>query len=187
MHSSPDGAGLFDRTKTACFSGYRPEKFDFPLKVVNLPPLYLMHYLGLIARSENEYVMLMAYIYKALLQADAEGYTTFLCGMSRGFDLLCAEQVINLGGKLVCVIPHEGHMFKDNPWRRAYKRVLKKAPEVITLQPEYSRGCYVKRNKYMIENSSRLICYWDGKRGGTAQTIRMANKAGLDIYNVAEK
>jgi hypothetical protein len=43
------------------------------------------------------------------------------------------------------------------------------------------------RNKFMVENSSCLVCYWDGQTGGTAQTIDMAEKCGLSIVNLAEK
>ena len=45
-----------------------------------------------------------------------------------------------------------------------------------------------KRNKFMIDNSSRLIAAVSSYRSGTGQTIRLAEKAGIDIdvINIAK-
>lgn len=37
----------------------------------------------------------------------------------------------------------------------------------------------------MVEQSSRLLCYYDGQPGGTTHTIRCAVRNGLDVYNLA--
>ena len=39
----------------------------------------------------------------------------------------------------------------------------------------------------MVAASSLLICYFDGRSGGTAQTVRMAEQSGLEIVNLAER
>ena len=38
----------------------------------------------------------------------------------------------------------------------------------------------------MVDNSSRLICYYNGCSGGTAFTVRYAGKKGLEIVNLFE-
>ena len=45
----------------------------------------------------------------------------------------------------------------------------------------YFNGCMQKRNKYMIEKSERVIGVFNGKPGGTAQTIESAKKAGREV------
>ena len=39
----------------------------------------------------------------------------------------------------------------------------------------------IKRNNYMIDNSSLLIAIYNGSQGGTKQTIEKAKEKGLDI------
>ena len=38
-----------------------------------------------------------------------------------------------------------------------------------------------KRNRFMIDNSSRLIAAVSSYKSGTGQTIRLAEKAGIEI------
>ncbi len=39
------------------------------------------------------------------------------------------------------------------------------------------QACYMKRNKYMVDQSALVIVVWDGRRnGGTAATVRYAKK-----------
>ena len=65
---------------TACFSGYRPEKFSFPL----------------LDENHFEYLRLQSDIHKSIIKALELGYHFFLCGMARGFDLLCADILLDI-------------------------------------------------------------------------------------------
>jgi len=38
----------------------------------------------------------------------------------------------------------------------------------------------------MVDRSRYVICYYDGKSGGTANTVRYARARGRDIINVAD-
>lgn len=68
-----------EKTKTVCFSGYRPEKFSFPLN------------------SESEqYNKLLWHINLSIIFGIEDGYDTFLCGMAQGFDILCGERAERL-------------------------------------------------------------------------------------------
>ena len=65
-----------------------------------------------------------------------------------------------------------------------YDRVLERCDAVETVSESYSRGCYQLRNRYMVDRSGRLICYFDGQPGGTAGTVRYAMKKTLEIVNL---
>lgn len=160
------------REKTCCFSGYRPHKFRFKLE-----------------KDNSEYIQLENDITNAILDCYREGCDTFLCGGAMGFDLICGELVILLkkrypGLRLVCVIPcgDQAHSFTSS-WRERYNNVLKSCDFVYLISEKYVRGCYRIRNTEMIENSSRVITYFDGLAGGTAGTLAMAQKAKLQIIN----
>lgn len=162
--------------KTICFSGYRPEKFSFILQ-----------------KGHEAYFALRERTAAAILQAVEGGYTTCLCGMCKGFDLVAADVVLELREnkpeltdlKLIAVRPFEGQGFAD-PWQVMHQLVLSRADEVVTLASTYRPGIYFQRNRYMVDRSSRLICYYDGRPGGTAHTVRYARQMGLEIVNVAE-
>jgi len=40
------------------------------------------------------------------------------------------------------------------------------ADKVIYMGEKCNKGIYYGRNIIMVDNSNRLICYWDGERGG---------------------
>ena len=161
---------------TACFSGYRPEKFAF-----------------IFNQGDEGYLALERRIEEAILRAVDDGYTSFICGMAKGFDLVAGGIVVTLKESwkelaelmLIAVPPFEGHGFSSEPWRTLHQMVLSAASEVVTISPCYHPQAYHDRNRYMVDHSSRLICYYDGKKGGTAHTVRYALQRGLTVVNIA--
>lgn len=109
------------------------------------------------------------------------GYRFFLSGMAEGFDLIAAEAVLSLEGrcpeiKLVCVFPHKTGLSarKRSIARRAYCEIV--------LSEGFVPGVYMVRNRFLVEHSQRIICGYGGhERSGTAATMRMAVREGLDI------
>ena len=163
------------KPQTACFSGYRPEKFAFALN-----------------DGEGAYLALEKRIEEAILQAADDGYDTFICGMAKGFDLMAGSLIVALKESwielanlnLVAVLPFERHGFTGNPWHILHQMVVGQATEVVTLSSHYHSKAYHDRNRYMVDHSSRLICYYDGQKGGTAYTVKYAREKGLEIVNV---
>jgi len=88
---------------TACFSGYRPEKIPFPMEA-----------------DCEAYINLQAGITRAIGESILAGYTRFLSGMARGFDLVCSGILLEMKKmapnyadiELVSVLPFAGHGFK---------------------------------------------------------------------------
>ncbi|MFR5640330.1 MAG: SLOG family protein [Butyricicoccus sp.] len=145
------------RPVTCCFSGYRIEKM--PFRNEDCPA----------ARE------LFAALDAAVAEAAADGCTRFLSGMSTGFDLWAAEAVLRaraaLPVQLLCAVPFDGQADRfPLEWKRRFNRCLLAADKVYALSRSYHAGCFAARNRFMVDASSRLICYYDGRSGGTAQT-----------------
>ena len=161
--------------QTVSFSGHRPERLPTGNGLENLK-----HRLG-----------------KEIDKAISEGCKTFLFGASRGFDLMCAHEVLHRRRilrqddpfpiRLIAVVPFEG---QANKWviadQELYYDTLAQCDEVVTLSTRYGKGCYHERNRWLIEHSSRLICFHDGGKGGTAYTVAQAKEAGMPVINLFE-
>ncbi len=161
------------RRATCCFSGYRIEKMPFP------------------ANDKSARNTLRAAIADAVQQAAAQGYTRFFSGMSTGFDLWAADAVLELRQslpiQLLCAVPFDRQADRyPAEWKRLFNRCLLEANRVFSLSRRYYAGCYAARNQFMVDSASLLICYFDGQSGGTAQTVHLAQQAGLDIVNLAD-
>ena len=119
-----------------------------------------------------------------------KGYRNFLCGMAVGFDLEAAKAALSLRDelpdiKVVAVIPFEGMQQRFSSSQRTdFDNVANEADEVITLASSYSASVYATRNNYLVDNSSAVIAYFTGEKGGTAYTIRRAVKSLAQITNI---
>ena len=86
-----------------------------------------------------------------LLQAIQSGYTHFISGFAAGVDLIFAGIVAGLKSKypitLEAAIPYLGRM--DTP-DKAFQRLLKECDIVQVHTDQYSKGCYMVRNRYMV-------------------------------------
>lgn len=118
-------------------------------------------------------------LYQELLQAIQGGYTHFISGFASGVDLIFAEAVACLKQEylitLEAAIPYPGRM---NTPDKEFQRLLKECDIVKVHMEQYSKGCYMVRNRYMVDCSTMVIAVHDGRKsGGTAATIRYANQA----------
>lgn len=87
---------------------------------------------------------------------------------------------------VLCAVPFDRQADSyPTAWKRRFNACLLAADRVYALSRTYYAGCYAARNQFMVDASSLLICYFDGRPGGTAQTVRMAEQAGLTIVNLA--
>lgn len=102
--------------------------------------------------------------------------------MAVGFDLAAAEAVLALRNELpeislVAVIPFEGMERKFSEGDKVrFRDILVNADKVVSLAPRYSVELYSLRNNFLVDNSSAVIAYFDGSKGGTAYTVRRAIK-----------
>lgn len=158
-----------------CFTGYRPSKMPFSMD-----------------RESEEYKRFENALIEEILKLINEGCLTFYSGMAMGFDIIAAETVLFLKNtykdkniELVCVLPFERQSDSfSNIWRQRYYDVLENCDRKIILSDEYFAGCYQKRNEFMVDNCDYVLTWYDGKAGGTRNTIDYAAKKQRHIINI---
>ncbi len=131
-----------------------------------------------------------------ILSLSRRGITDFIAGGALGFDTLAALAVLKAQEydpsiRLILAIPclNQTEKWSDLPnaleHLKIYKVIMGMADEVIyTSERTYFDGCMKLRNQYMVDHASVCIAYWSGRRGGTSQTVNMAESAGLEIINL---
>lgn len=156
----------FDRTVSAAFTGHR--FYDF---------------------SQREFIQ--ERLTSAISEAYDHGIRNFISGFALGIDLMAAQLVQSLkcdlpGISLTAAIPFEGQAERYNIYdKRIYRRLLELADKVIVLSDYYYLRCFLDRDKFMVENASYLIAYYDGReKGGTYYTVKKARARGIPIINV---
>ena len=127
---------------------------------------------------------------EALRLAYFKGCRLFYVGGAMGFDMLAAVAVLNLQEelpeiRLILALPHFGHYQHWSKTDKAvFARILERADQVLYLSKEYSPGCMQARNRYMVDHAQYCICYCGKATGGTAYTVRYAQKRGIEIVNL---
>lgn len=121
---------------------------------------------------------------REILLAVKEGYTHFISGMARGTDLYFAEIVAELRKEneslhLEAALPYRARVKAKD---KMFREVLNQCTEIGILSEAYNPGVFMKRNRWMVTESQRVIAVYDGReRGGTAQTMRLASAQGLEV------
>lgn len=159
------------RSKTACFTGHRTHKL--PWKSNERDPRCL----NMIEKLRGE-----------IINAIERGYENFICGMALGFDIICAETVLELKKryphiKLIGALPcRTQHLHWDEANQRRYNCILEQLDEIRCIYDDYvGIKCMLERNSFMVNNSSLLIALFNGQGGGTKKTIDYATKMGVEV------
>lgn len=124
----------------------------------------------------------------AVEQAAADGYTHFISGFADGVDLLFAEIVVKLQEKhpitLEAAIPHRGRLAAKN---KRFLELLDHCHKVSVTAEGYHKGCFLKRNRQMVEQSGLVIAVYDGREtGGTAYTVALAKELGREVWVIQQ-
>ena len=122
------------------------------------------------------------------------GCTDFYAGGALGWDTLCEETVIALREeypqiKLHLVLPcspAEQTAKWSSPQRVRFQNILTAADDVQYTAEHYSASCMKRRNERLVELSECCICYCTDFQSGTGQTVRIAERNGIKIYNLAK-
>lgn len=155
-----------NKTKTVCFSGHRV--FYNP-------------------KAEIE-KSLEAAIRKCI----ENGSERFIAGGALGFDTLAAWTVIRLKRefpqiRLILALPcppAEQTLKWTVEQKNEYQEILELADEVNILAKSYTSNCMLDRNRYMVDNSSKLINYLRSDRGGTKFTVNYGKKQGIELIDL---
>ena len=115
-----------------------------------------------------------------------KGFNIFLVGMALGFDTVCFQTLEEIRKehdlKIIACIPCLGQDYKFTVnQKQEYERMLSVADEKIILSKEYTSTCMQKRNKFMVDNASGVLAYLKRDYGGTANTVKYAQKKGVPV------
>jgi len=162
------------RERSCCFTGYRPEKL--PWRGNEHDP------------RANKLKWKIFDIVEAVYQA---GISHYICGMARGADFYFCEAALSLREEhpeitIEAAIPFakQAKLWSIEEQRRYFHLVSQCDYETV-LGENYAEGCMRRRNQYMVDNAALLIAVFDGKPGGTMQTIKYAKSQGLEIVEIS--
>ncbi len=158
--------------KRCCaFTGHRPKKFPWGYD-----------------ETDTRCVALKQTLVEQIGKLVDAGYTDFFSGMAEGTDTWAALAVLalkkeNPALKLHCILPCEG---QADRWsasaQEVYFSILEQTDSVVYVGREYSKDCMLKRNRYLVDHAACLLAVYNGeKQGGTAMTVRYAQKLGREI------
>src|SRR5699024_4073370 len=68
--------------------------------------------------------------------------------------------------------------------RDRWTRLLAACDAVTVLEPAYTPGCMLRRNRVLVDRSDVLITVYDGSGGGTASTVAYARRRGRPLLPV---
>jgi uncharacterized phage-like protein YoqJ len=111
---------------------------------------------------------------------------TFLVGMAVGFDTVCFNVLEEIRKtediKIVACIPCENQDYNFSlAQKKEYNRMLLSSDEKIYIAKEYTKACMLKRNRYLVDNSSVLVAYIYKTVGGSYYTAKYAVENDKEI------
>ena len=161
------------RPITCCFTGHRPAKLPWGSR-----------------EEDPRCLRLKARLLDAVRSAYDDGFRHFICGMALGCDFYFAEAVlalrtehpdITLEAAVPCPAQAEGWTAEA---QERYRRLLSRCDYETMVQDHYSPGCMQRRNRYMVDHSALVIAVFDGRSGGTRQTLAYALAQGVPFVDI---
>lgn len=159
---------------TCCFTGHRANKLPWGFH-----------------EEDPRCVALKEQIYDAVEAVYDSGIRHFICGMANGCDLYFGEAVLKLRAAhpevtLEAAVPYEG---QATSWPTAQKQLWHTLYDTCDYQTvvshTYTPDCMMKRNRYMVDNSSILIAAYNGKSGGTMNTLLYAIRKKREVIQIS--
>lgn len=129
---------------------------------------------------------------KAIIELINDGVIYFGAGGALGFDTIAAQTILDLKAeyphiKLILVLPCKEQTAK---WKQndidMYEYIKSQCDKYVYTSENYYDGCMQKRNRHLVDNSSRCVCYLVHRRGGTYYTYKYAKNHKLDVINIAK-
>ena len=156
------------RPYTCCFTGHR-----------NLP----------IHQEEEIWQRVCTRLYPLL----ERGVRYFGVGGALGFDTLVAEKLLDLRKtypqiRVILVQPFQGYQSRWTPAQQVRAAAVEnRADKVVICCRTPSREAFLARDRHLVDGSAYCIGYCTRSTGGTAYTLRYAQKQGLQVWNIAEQ
>lgn len=125
-------------------------------------------------------------LYDKLEELVKKGCDTFFCGMAQGFDLRALKCLVDLKRRyrftIEACIPFAGHEKRlSEAERREYLELLEWCENKTVLFDGYRDGCFLKRDRYMVDSADVVLAYCTKRTGGTYFTVNYALKKGVPV------
>ncbi len=159
---------------TACFTGHRPQ--NLPCRFDETHPVCI--------KIKNQLKRLIIGL------IEKKNVTHFISGAALGVDTWAAEIVLELKKSypditLECAVPCRSQPALWNASaKERYNRILSLCDNVTYVSKVYTADCMMKRNRYMVDNSGYVIAVWNGRSGGTGNTVRYAAESKKEVYYI---
>ena len=122
-----------------------------------------------------------------------DGYCDFYSGGAVGWDTICERAIVDLKAEgfeirlhliLPCNFEEQTRGWSEDE-KQEFIRIQSCADSIEYISEHYSDSCMKQRNQKLVDNADMAICYFDARRtrSGTGQTVRMAEKKGMRIWN----
>ena len=154
------------------FTGHRPERLPWGLN-----------------EDDMRCAALKTLLRRTVQEVYDRGFHSFLCGMARGCDQYFAEAVLAcraagtapeaaLTAMVPCPSQKDGWTADE---QARYDALLTACSAVEVLEPVYTPGCMLRRNRYLVDRASLLLAVYDGiPKGGTMSTLAYALRQGVE-------
>jgi len=159
------------RIQTLAFSGLRPHKLPWGYN-----------------EDHKDCLSMKSFIRARLVGLiEDENVCYFISGMALGIDQICADIVLGLKEfypkiQLEAAIPCKDQIrYWPRQCRERYSAILERCDSINLVCKEYSADSFERRNRYMIGKCDILLAVWNGRPGGTGNTISYAKAADKRI------
>lgn len=120
----------------------------------------------------------------------SEAPNKVITGMALGWDIALAIAAIKLEIHVMAAIPFKDqNLLWKNKDKILYNNILSKCTDKkIICDGGYSASKLMIRNKYMVDNATKIVALYDGiSAGGTANCIKYAVSRNIPIDNMWER
>ncbi|MBR2442321.1 MAG: DUF1273 family protein [Clostridia bacterium] len=147
--------GFFAKQPTSCvFTGHRDLEEDFSARKLK----------------------------KAIKNFLEKGVRIFYNGFALGFDTEALKILLSFKKKypdiklIACIPCPTQYKYFNEKEKKVYRALLAQADEKVLVSEEYTKGCMLKRNRYMADRADCMITYCKKDKGGTVYTVKYFQK-----------
>ena len=135
----------------------------------------------------DEKSLLSATLNKLLRSLVKRGFDTFRVGGAVGFDMLAADEVLEMKKEfpdiklhifVPCLTQNKYYTKEQN---KRYLEQINAADKIMCISEQYNSGCMQKRNRALVDGADFCVAYLRHHGGGTDYTVRYAEKNGVYV------
>ncbi len=137
--------------------------------------------------SEEKIYFIKERLRKEIIKAIKNGFTHFISSFEDVIDLMFADIVVELMGEYpnISLEAAISHLGKLNITNICFQKMLDKCKVVGITSEKYYEGCFLKRNRLMVNFSQLVISVFDGRNiDETLHSINYAKSLGKEVIEI---